>query len=115
MIMQSETESIYSIWNTFITQRMDAINTNIPSKMIPAITTLPWMDHHLKTLIKKKYKLNKQTKKEQQLDKLLKKSCKLAFEKAETDYINKNIKEKLHNNNTNLLYFYVTPWRERLS
>ena len=77
--MQSETESIYSIWNTFISQLMDAINTNIPSKMIPAITTLSWMNHHLKKLIRKKYKLNQQTRKNNNWTNYEKK-CTLLFE-----------------------------------
>ena len=106
-------DSMDSLWDTFKSKIHKAIENHIPSRNIRMNNDLPWMNGNLRKLVRKKTKLHKKAKKKNDFIEFNKfqKTCKAAFRKAESDYVNNNIKTGLENNNVKPLWRYIKGQR----
>ena len=102
-------DSIDTLWDLFKKLLNQAIDTHIPSKQIRTNSKLPWMNAHLKRLVRKKTRLHRQAKKTKNWTNFhnFQKTCRDEFRKAEWDYVNKTISEGLENNNSKPLWSYI--------
>ena len=98
-----------SLFECFSTSLDTAIDVNIPSKYVTNRNNYPWMNNDLKKMIRVKNRLRKQAKATKNWDNYYQhqKECKLAFRKAELEYINNSITEGLKNNDTKPFWRYV--------
>ena len=102
-------DDVNTLWELFKTLLNQAIDTHIPSKQIRSNSNLPWMNVHLKRLVRKKTRLHRQAKKSRNWTVFnnFQKTCRDEFRKAEWDYVNKTISEGLENKNSKPLWSYI--------
>ena len=102
-------ENMETLWNQLTTDLFKTLDENIPSKQIKSNNRLPWMNHKLKKMLKKKQRLYNQAKKTKNWKnyKHFQKECKKHMKKAELDYINNTIIEGLENNNSKPFWKYI--------
>ena len=81
--MYESANDIESLWTAFKDDLLAAANQHIPSTSSTPRHHLPWLNHHLKKLLKKKKRLYKQATRAQNWTnyKLIQKACKQAFRK----------------------------------
>jgi len=95
-------ETSDNIWQTFKRTLCSSLDENIPSKTIKSNNNLPWINHKIRKMIKRKQRLYNHTKKTKKWNnyRQCQTECKKQMRKAEWDYINSTINEGLQSNNS---------------
>ncbi|CAG2252899.1 unnamed protein product [Mytilus edulis] len=101
--------TVQELWDKFKTDLYSNLDNHIPSKLIRSKTSLPWINHKIRKMFKKKTRLYQQAKKTNNWTNYrhFQKECKRQIRKAEYNYINTTILEGLENNNSNPSWKYV--------
>ena len=107
--MADDRTNINTMWNTFKQHLFSCLDKHIPSKVIKSNNRLPWFNHKIRKMLRKKQGLYNQAKKSKKLANYrhYKKECKLQIRKAEWDYINTSILEGMEKNNSKPFWKYV--------
>ena len=87
----------------------DSLDNHIPSKQVKSNNRLPWINHKIRKMLKKKQNLYNQAKKSKKWANYrhFQKTCKREIRKAEWDYINNSILEGMSKNNSKPSWKYV--------
>ena len=102
-LLSNPITDVNSAWNSFKTNTLKIIDKHVPSKLSSSRNNLPWFNHTLKKMSKKKQKLFNQAKKSSQQEdwetfRKHKKETLSSIKKAHKDYLsdilNKSLKEK---------------------
>jgi hypothetical protein len=100
--------SVQNIWDIFKTELIGYLDKHIPSKLIRSKSHLPWINHNIRKIFKKKTRLYHQAKTNKWTNyKHFQKECKSQVRKAEWNYINDTMMEGLQNNNSKPFWKYV--------
>ena len=101
--------SIHELWDIFKSTLNLGISQYIPSKLVKKRSSLPWVNKHIKKLIKKKCKLYKQAKKSGNWNefKVHQNLTRKEIRKAEHDFVNKTITDGLAEDNTKPFWKYI--------
>ncbi|CAG2186661.1 unnamed protein product [Mytilus edulis] len=101
--------TVQELWDKFKTDLYSNLDNHIPSKLIRSKTSLPWINHKIRKMFKKKTRLYQQAKKTNNWTNYrhFQKECKRQIRKAEYNYINTTILEGLENNNSKPFWKYV--------
>jgi hypothetical protein len=112
--MADSRSNINDIWNTFkqhiFKQHLfKCLYKHIPSKIIKSNNRLPWFNHKIKKMLRKKQSLYNQAKRTKNWSnyKHYQKECKRQIRKGEWNYINSAILEGMEKNNTKPFWKYV--------
>jgi hypothetical protein len=107
--MVDSRSNINDIWNTFKQHLFKCFNKHIPSKIIKSNNRLPWFNHKIKKMLRKKQSLYNQAKRTKNWSnyKHYQKECKRQIRKVEWNYINSAILEGMEKNNTKPFWKYV--------
>lgn len=102
------------LWETFKTSLMSSVNDNIPSKTFSGKKSLPWLNHKLKKMQRRKQRLYRQAKKTSNWSNYrhYQKECKRAYRRAEWSYINETIEKGLSENNSKPFWRYMKSKKE---
>ena len=123
--MADSRSNINDIWNTLKQHLFKCLDKHIPSKIMKSNNRLPWFNHKIKKMLRKKQSLYNQAKRTKKWSnyKHYQKGCKRQIRKAEWNYINSAILEGMEKNNTKPFWKYVksrkqdnigvTPLKER--
>ena len=100
---------INEMWTELRSCIEKTIENNVPSKTIKKKNNVPWFNHKLKQLTRKKQKLFNSAKVTKNWTEYRKhqKLCKKEFRDAENDFINQKILDGLSKNNTKPFWKYV--------
>ncbi|CAC5371135.1 unnamed protein product [Mytilus coruscus] len=87
--------TVQELWDKFKTDLYSNLDNHIPSKLIRSKTSLPWINHKIRKMFKKKTRLYQQAKKTNNWTNYrhFQKECKRQIRKAEWNYINTTILE----------------------
>ena len=107
--MCQEGATVQDLWNSFKKELFASSDKYIPSKLIRSNTSLPWINHKIRNMFKKKARLYKQAKKTKVWKNYrhFQKECKRKVRKAEWAYTNNTIMEGLENNNPKPFWKYI--------
>ena len=113
--MYESAHDIESLWTAFKDDILAAANQHISSTSSTPRHHLPWLNHHLKKLLKKKKTLIQRGNKNTKLDQLqlIQKACKQAFRKAEWKHLRNTIEDGLSNNNPKPFRRYINVKQKR--
>jgi hypothetical protein len=102
-------ETSNNIWQTFKRKLFSSLDENIPSKTIKSNNNLPWINHKVRKMMKRKQRLYNQAKKTKKWNnyRQCQKECKKQIRKAEWDYINITINEGLQSNSSKPFWKYI--------
>lgn len=86
----------------------DSLDNHIPSKQVKSNNRLPWINHKIRKMLKKKQNLYIQAKKSKKWANYrhFQKTCKREIIKAEWDYSNYSILEGMSKNNSKPFWKY---------
>ena len=103
-IKSSESNDINYIWTTFKSQMFKILDTHIPTKVIKSNNKLPWINHKIRKMLKRKQNLYNKAKKSKQWTKYrqYQKECKREIRRSEWNYINEAILEGMKKKTRNL-------------
>jgi hypothetical protein len=112
--MGDSRSNINDIWNTFKQHLFKCLDKHIPSKIIKSNNRLPWFNHKIKKMLRKKQSLYNQAKRTKNWlnYKHYQKECKRQIRKAEWNYINSAILEGMEKNNTKPFWKYVKSTKQ---
>ena len=107
--MADDRTNINTMWNTFKQHLFSCLDKHIPSKVIKSNNRLPWFNHKIRKMLRKKQGLYNQAKKSKKWANYrhYQKECKRQIRKAEWDYINTSILEGMEKNNSKPFWKYV--------
>ncbi|XP_071506791.1 uncharacterized protein [Diadema antillarum] len=107
-------DDICSLWTTFKTSLSHIIDESVPSRTTKRRKSLPWFNHKLKRMVRRKARLYKQAKRSNDWGKFkdFQRKCKRAFRIAEEEYVNTSIITGLDNNNSKPFWRYVKAKRQ---
>ena len=105
---------VNTMWETFKTTVMSAVEKHIPSTLCRRSTDLPWIGHHIKKLLRRKKRLYKQARKTGNWSnyRFFQKECRREMRKTEYQYVNRVIEEGIKGNNTRPFWRYVKARRQ---
>ena len=98
-----------SLWSTFKNTLTESIDKHIPSKLSSSRCNLPWLNGKLHRLLKQKRRLYKKAKETVNWTnyKVIQKTCRRSMRKAEWEYINNTITQRLQTNNSKPFWKYI--------
>ena len=101
--------TVEDLWNTYKNGLFKHMDKHIPSKLIRSKNSLPWINHKIRKMFKKKARLHQQAKKTKNWTNYrhFQRECKRQVRKAEWNYINNTIMEGLENNNPKPFWKYI--------
>ncbi|CAG2240290.1 unnamed protein product [Mytilus edulis] len=107
--MNQNNATVQELWDTFKYELYVNLDKNIPSKLIRSKTSLPWINHKIRKMFKKKTRLYQQAKRTKNWSNYrhFQKECKRQVRKAEWEYINNTIMEGLENQQSKPFWKYI--------
>ena len=107
--MQDRGTNVQEMSDTFKKELFQSMDKHIPSKEIRSKNNLPWINHKIRKLFKKKQRLYQQAKKTKKWSnyRQFQKEVKRQVRKAEYTYINDTIIKGLETNNTKPFWKYI--------
>ena len=105
---------VNTMWETFNTTVMSAVEKHIPSTLRRRCIDLPWIGHHIKKLLRRKKRLYKQARKTSNWSnyRFFQKECRREMRKTEYQYVNRVIEKEMKGNNTRPFWRYAKARRQ---